>query len=82
MVIMDVMTSLPSYDELPRRSGLPCVWELWQPDGDVFGRLNPLFAERAAAAARSVERGVTFPLNWSMGLTTSATTPVAAATVG
>lgn len=62
------MTSLPRYDDLPRRSGLPCAWEVWQPDGDVFGCLNLLSAERAAAAARSVERGVTFPLNWSMGL--------------
>jgi hypothetical protein len=59
---------LPSYDELPRRSGLPCAWEVWRDDGDVFGCLNLLTEERAAAAARLVERGATFALNWSMGL--------------
>ena len=60
--------TLPSYDELPRRSGLPCAWEVWSDDGDVFGCLNLLTDERAAAAARLVERGATFALNWSMGL--------------
>lgn len=59
---------LPSYDELPRRSGLPCAWEVWEPGSDVFGCLNLLTDERAAAAARLVERGATFALNWSMGL--------------
>lgn len=62
------MTRLPTYDELPRRSGLPCAWEVWEPDGDVLGCLNLLTPSRAAAAARSVERGATFALNWSMGL--------------
>lgn len=63
------MTStLPDYDDLPRRSGLPCAWEVWEPEGDRFGCLNLLTDERAAAAARLVERGRTFPLNWSMGL--------------
>jgi len=63
------MTTLPSYDELPRRNGLPCAWDVWQADGaadDVFGCLNLLTEERAAAAARLVERGATFALNWSM----------------
>jgi hypothetical protein len=63
------MTSdLPDYDELPRRGGLPCAWEVWQPSGDVLGCLNLVTEERAAAAARLVERGATFALNWSMGL--------------
>lgn len=62
------MTSLPSYDDLPRRSGLPCAWEVWQPEGDRLGCLNLLTPERAAAAAGLVERGATFALNWSMGL--------------
>jgi hypothetical protein len=61
-------STLPSYDELPRRGGLPCAWEVWEPDGDVFGCLNLLTSERAAAAAQLVERGATFPLNWSMDL--------------
>lgn len=60
--------ALPDYDELPRRAGLPCAWEVWQPGGDVFGCLNLLTNERAAAAARLVERGAVFPLNWSAGL--------------
>lgn len=63
------MTSpLPDFDRLPRRSGLPCAWEVWQPHGDRFGCLNLLTPERAAAAAALVERGDVFPLNWSMGL--------------
>jgi hypothetical protein len=63
------MTSvLPDYDELPRRSGLACGWEVWKPHGDVFGCLNMLTPERAAAAARLVERGAAFALNWSMRL--------------
>ncbi len=59
---------LPDYDELPLRSGLRCAWEVWQPSGDVFGCLNLLTPDRAAAAARLVERGETFALNWSMGM--------------
>jgi len=61
-------TALPEYDELPRRSGLPCAWEVWNRAGDVYGCLNLLTEERAAAAARLVERGAVFPLNWSMAL--------------
>jgi hypothetical protein len=61
-------SSLPTYDELPRRAGLPCAWDVWRSDGDVFGCLNLLTEERAAAAAQLVERGATFALNWSMGL--------------
>lgn len=61
--------SLPDYDDLPRRAGLPSAWEVWRPIGeDRFGCLNLLTPERAAAAAQSVERGAVFPLNWSMGL--------------
>lgn len=62
-------STLPDYDDLPRRAGLPCAWEVWQPIGeDRFGCLNLLTPERAAAAAQSVERGAVFALNWSMGL--------------
>ncbi len=56
---------LPDYDDLPRRSGLPCAWDVWRDDGDVLGCLNLLTPERAAAAAQLVERGVSFGLNWS-----------------
>ena len=59
---------LPDYDELPQRAGLRCAWEVWRPDGDVLGCLNLLTPQRAAAAARLVERGDVFALNWSMGL--------------
>jgi hypothetical protein len=41
---------------------------VWRSDGDVLGCLNLLTDDRAAAAARSVRRGATFALNWSMGL--------------
>ncbi len=61
--------SLPDYDDLPRRAGLPSAWEVWRPiREDRFGCLNLLTPERAAAAAQSVERGAVFPLNWTMGL--------------
>lgn len=64
----EMASSLPDYDDLPRRSGLPCAWEVWHPEGDRFGCLNLLTEERAAVAARLVERGKAFALNWSMGL--------------
>lgn len=63
-----MISSLPDYDDLPRRAGLPCAWDVWRTDGDVFGCLNLLTEERALTAAGLVERGVTFALNWSMGL--------------
>lgn len=62
-----VESDLPDYDDLPRRGGHPAAWDLWGPD-DVFGCLNLLTPERAADAARLVERGAVFAMNWSMGL--------------
>jgi hypothetical protein len=60
---------LPDYDDLPVRAGLPCAWNVWAPEGgDRFGCLNLLTPERAAAAARLVQRGAVFPLNWTMAL--------------
>jgi len=60
---------LPAYDELPLRSGLRCAWNVWHPEGgDRFGCLNLLTPERAAGAARLVERGEVFALNWTMAL--------------
>ena len=61
------MSALPSYRDLPRRGGLPAAWDVWGAD-DVFGCLNLLTPERAAAAAGLVRRGAVFALNWSMGL--------------
>ncbi len=62
-------TSLPAYDDLPLRSGLRCAWNVWEPEGgDRFGCLNLLTPERAADAARLVDRGAVFPLNWNMEL--------------
>lgn len=61
-------STLPDYDDLPRRSGLPSAWDVWQAEGDRFGCLNLLTPERAASAAGLVERGAVFALNWSMGL--------------
>lgn len=63
------MPSLPDYRDLPLRGGLPSSWGLWGDDGsDVFGCLNLLTPERAAAAAATVQRGAVFALNWTMGL--------------
>ncbi len=60
---------LPSYDQLPRRHGLPSAWEVWHPLGtDVFGCLNLLTPERAAHAATLARQGRVHPLNWTMGL--------------
>jgi Putative cyclase len=59
------MGDLPDYDDLPERDGLRCSWGLWG-EHDVFGCLNLLTPERAAAAAALVQRGAVFPLNWSM----------------
>lgn len=42
-------------------------WGVW-PGSEVFGTLNLLTPERAAAAAQLVETGETFPLNWNMEL--------------
>lgn len=57
------MTDLPSYAELPDGSS----WGVW-PGNEVFGTLNLLTPERAAAAARLVRTGETFAMNWNMEL--------------
>jgi hypothetical protein len=61
-------SGLPSYDDLPRRGGLPAAWDVWGPEGAPFGCLSLLTPERAVAAAALVRRGAVFALNWSMGL--------------
>ena len=57
------MTTLPTYDELPDGSS----WAVW-PGNEVYGTLNLLTPERAAAAAQLVQSGETFALNWEMEL--------------
>lgn len=56
---------LPCYDELEKLNGTPCAWSVWG-EGDVFGALNLLTPERAAAAAAIVSTGEVFALNWSV----------------
>jgi len=63
------MTSLPAYSDLPKRNGLPASWGLFGSGGpDYFGCLNLLTPEKLVAAARLVERGAVFALNWSADL--------------
>jgi Putative cyclase len=63
------MTTLPSYDELPVRAGLPSgsSWGVWG-DGDVFGCLNLLTPDRVLAGAACVRDGAVFPLNLELEL--------------
>lgn len=55
---------LPAYADLPVQPGAPAgsAWGLWG-DDDRFGCLNLLTPERAAAAARLVQRGAVFALD-------------------
>ena len=61
--------SLPSYDDLPVRPGLPpgSSWEVWG-EGDVFGCLNLLTPERVVRAAGLVRKGSVFALNFEAEL--------------
>ncbi len=59
--------SLPAFDDLPSRDGLPCSWGLWG-EGDVYGSLNLLTPEKVVEAARLVRSGKCFPLNWTLSL--------------
>jgi kynurenine formamidase len=66
---MRLMTSLPSYRDLPRVNDLPASWGLLGSGGpDYFGCLNLLTPEKLVAAARLVTRGAVFALNWSADL--------------
>jgi kynurenine formamidase len=59
---------LPDYDDLPVLDGAPPLrasWGVWG-DHDVFGSLNQLTPEGVVAAARLVQTGRVFALNWSM----------------
>ncbi len=57
------MIDLPSYADLPDGAS----WDVW-PGNEVHGTLNLLTPERAVAAARLVQTGETFGLNWDMEL--------------
>src|SRR5947209_18304729 len=63
------MADLPRYADLPVKAGAPAgsSWGVWG-DDDVFGTLNLLTPERAAAAAALVRRGAVFTLNLEMEL--------------
>ncbi|HEY4608687.1 MAG TPA: cyclase family protein [Ilumatobacteraceae bacterium] len=63
------MTPLPSYRDLRKVNDLPSSWGLFDEGGpDYFGCLNLLTPEKLVAAARLVERGAVFALNWSADL--------------
>jgi kynurenine formamidase len=57
-------TNLPSYADLPVKSGAPegSAWGLFG-DDDQLGCLNLLTPERVAASAKLVRKGSVFPLN-------------------
>lgn len=62
-------TRLPSFDELPVKPGNPpkSAWGLWG-EQDEVGTINLLTPERVAAAAKLVQSGKTFPMNWELEL--------------
>ncbi len=62
-------SSLPSYDELPAVAGAPSgsSWGVWG-EGDVFGCLNLLSAERVQAGVACARRGAVFNLNLELEL--------------
>lgn len=61
--------SLPSFDNLPGVEGAPpqSGWWLFGRD-DQVGLFNLQTAERIAAAARLVQKGAMFPVNWDLEL--------------
>ncbi|GIW13763.1 MAG: cyclase [Tepidiforma sp.] len=60
---------LPKFDQLPAVDGAPpgSAWWLFGRD-DQVGMFNLQTPERIARAARLVQRGAMFPLNWNMEL--------------
>lgn len=63
------MEKLLSFDELPAKPGNPpkSAWGLWG-ENDEVGTINLLTPERVAAAAKLVQSGKTFPMNWELEL--------------
>jgi kynurenine formamidase len=66
---MTLPRHLPSFSELPAVEGAPprSGWWLFGKD-DQVGLFNLQTAERIAKAARLVQRGAMFPLNWELEL--------------
>ncbi len=66
---MTIPERLPSFDELPVAEGAPpkSAWWLFGRD-DQVGMFNLQTPDRIAAAARLVQRGAMFPMNWEMEL--------------
>ena len=62
-------SKLPRYDDLPgraRRAGRILVGAVASGKHDVFGCLNLMTPGRAVEAAKLIQRGAVFPLNWDM----------------
>jgi hypothetical protein len=66
---MSIPERLPAFDELPIRSDYPprSAWGVFG-DDDQIGTLNLLTPERVAAAAKLVQAGQAFPMNWELEL--------------
>lgn len=66
---MSLPERLPAFDELPIKPDYPprSAWGVFG-DDDQIGTLNLLTPERVAAAARLIEDGQVFSLNWEMEL--------------
>lgn len=66
---MTMPVRLPCFDDLPIKPEYPshCAWGVFGED-DQIGTLNLLSPERVAAAARLVQKGDLFALNWELEL--------------
>ncbi|WP_322796743.1 cyclase family protein [Tepidiforma sp.] len=66
---MAIPDPLPRFDQLPAVPDAPpqSAWWLFGRDDDI-GMFNLQTPERIAAAARLVQRGAMFPLNWNLEL--------------
>jgi hypothetical protein len=66
---MSLPERLPGFDELPINPDHPThsAWGVFG-DDDQIGTLNLLAPERIAAAARSIQQGQVFALNWELEL--------------
>ncbi len=66
---MSIPNHLPSFDELPLKPESPphSGWGVFG-DDDQIGTLNLLTSERVAAAARLVQTGLVFAMNWKLEL--------------
>jgi hypothetical protein len=66
---MSLPERLPTFDELPIKPAYPprSAWGIFG-DDDQIGTLNLLTPERVAAAARLVQHGQVFALNWELEL--------------